>query len=206
MAQDVDVCNLALTFVGSGAEIASLTESSAEARACNRVYETARDETLGSFPWPFSRRQAALGLVSKKGDANHPSSEYTYAYRYPADCLQLRKILSGLRIDARETRVSYDLLADEAGTLIMTDRADAVAEYTSTLGQNPGRWTADFQKALAYYVAYLIAPRLTKGDPFKMGDKCYQLYQRALAGARSCAANEVQPDQDPPEALILSRY
>lgn len=206
MAQDVDVCNLALTFIGSGAEIASLDEKSAEARACNRVYATARDETLGSFPWPFARKQFALGLVSKKGDANHPTTEYCYAYRYPADCLQVRKILSGYRIDARQTRISYDLMSDDAGTLIVTDQANAVIEYTSTLGQNPGRWTADFQKAMAYYVAHLIAARLTKGDPFKIAAQCYQLYQRALAGARACAANEVQPDEDPPEALILSRY
>lgn len=205
MAQDVDVCNLALTFIGSGAEIATLTEASAEARACNRVYATARDEALGSFPWPFARKQAALGLVSKTGDAGHPTTEYTYAYRYPADCLQLRKILSSFRTDARRTRISYDLLADDVGTLIVTDKQDAVIEYTSTLGQNPGRWTADFQKTMAYYVAHLIAPRLTKGDPFKIGDKCFQLYMRALAGARSCGANEIQPDEDPPEALILSR-
>ena len=73
MPQDVDVCNFALTAIGSGAEIAQLTESSTEARACNRVYNMARDKVLMSFAWPFAKVQAKLALVTTKGDPGHPT-------------------------------------------------------------------------------------------------------------------------------------
>ncbi len=204
---DVDVCNLALTTIGSGAEISSLTgDQSQEARACNRVYATARDKTLKSFPWPFAKAQASLALVTQFGDPNHPTNDYKFSYRYPSDCLQARKISSRWRTDARETRVTYEFMADQVGQLIVTDKTGAVLEYTSTLGQDPGRWTPDFIEAMAYYVGFMIAPRLTKGDPFKIRNECYQLFKNALSAARANAANEIQPDEDPPEALILSRY
>lgn len=206
MAADVDVCNLGLSSIGIGVEIASLDERSETARACNRVYTMARDKVLRSFPWAFAKRQQALGLVSQLGDAIHPTTEYKFAYRYPSDCLKIRKILSEIRTDARRTRISYEEMADAQGTLIVTDRENAVLEYTSTLGQQPGRWSADFVEALGYYVGYLVAPRLTKGDPFKIRNEVLGLFRGALLSAQANAANEIQPDEDPDSELILARY
>lgn len=201
----IDVCNLALTNLGVGTEIATLDERSAEAKACNRVYETARDEVLRSFPWEFARKEIALALVTKKGDVGHPTKQFKYSYRYPSDCLMARKILSEVRNDSRSSRWTYKEMCDEQGTLIVTDKECADLEFTSTLGQNPGRWTADFVTALSHLVAAKVAPRLTKGDPFKIGTAQFQLYMRAVAIARANSANEVQDDEDPESDSILIR-
>ncbi len=202
----VTVCNLALSFLGVAKEIAALDERGKEAEACNRFYEIARDEMLRGFVWPFAKKIVTLALVTSSEDDNHPSTEWTYSYRYPSDCLMLRKLQSGVRNDYRQSRVSYELLADDNGTLILTDMVDAVLQYTSTLGQNPARWHADFTMALAFRIAAYIAPRVTGGDPFKMGATAIRFWNASNAKAQANAGNEVQQDQDPDGELTLARY
>lgn len=161
---------------------------------------------LRDFPWPFSRKQAALALVTDSEDDNHPTTEYPYSYRYPSDCLAVRKILSSVRNDNRASRVSYDLMADEQGTLILTDREVAVFEYTTTDAKNPARWKPDFSFALSFRLAAYIAPMLGKGDPFKAGDRALTLWQRSGLKAKANHANEVQPDPEPADPLEASRW
>lgn len=202
----IQVCNFALSHLGVGKAISSLDESSKEAEACNLFYEPARDEMLSSFVWPFATKNLALGLVSTKGDTAHPTTEWYYSYRYPADALYLQKILSCIRNDNRQSRVPYELAADSTGTLIFTDQQNAVIRYTSTLGQNPARWAPDFAFALSYRIAAYVAPRVTGGDPFKVGQLALQMWKMSLAQARASAANEIQVDEQPDAELIRARY
>lgn len=205
MASILDIWNMALTNIGVGVEVASTNERSAEAKACSRVSDMAIDEVLRSFGWPFAKKNLALALVTQKGDPNHPTTEFIYAYRYPTDCIQAKKILSEVRNDSRSSRWSFDEMADDQGTLIVTDKINAVLEYTSILGRNPGRWSADFCTALSYLISSRIAARLTKGDPFKLGAQQLSYYMRSISVARANSANEVQPDEDPDSDSILIR-
>src|SRR4051812_32897245 len=97
---DVGICNMALGHLAVGKAIGALTEASQEARACLRFYEQARDEVLRDFPWPFATTVEALALV-----AVQPTTEWGYSYRYPLNCLALRRIPSGVRNDTRGTTV-----------------------------------------------------------------------------------------------------
>src|SRR3990172_6032289 len=126
MASEVDICNMALSHLGNSKEIAILaTEKSEEAAACRRFYETARDTVLRDFAWPFATRILSLGLVEED-----PNDEWAYAYRYPTDCLLLRRLLSGLRHDNRQSRAPYRVARDDDGLVIYTDLAEAQMEYT----------------------------------------------------------------------------
>ena len=53
---EVDICNEALSVMGSRSTIASLTENSAEAIQCNLRYETVRDQLLRLAPWAFAKK------------------------------------------------------------------------------------------------------------------------------------------------------
>jgi hypothetical protein len=62
-SSDVEICNLALSHLAIATEIATLTERSKEAQACNRFYAQVRDECSATFrgrsprrspPWPSS--------------------------------------------------------------------------------------------------------------------------------------------------------
>src|SRR5665648_440114 len=98
MSSATEICNMALGHLASGKEIANLeTERSAEAIACRRFFDSARDAVLRDFSWPFATKIKALSLIEED-----PNSEWAYSYRYPTDCLNFRRILSGTRTDTRD--------------------------------------------------------------------------------------------------------
>lgn len=198
---------MALSHLGIGKEIASMDERSQEASALRRFYATARDATLSDFPWPFAKKFKALELVTDNTDVEIDTSgypEWRYYYRYPSDCLVLHRILSGLRNDSRQSRVPYLIVQDASGSLIYTDQQDARIEYTVKT-PNPTQYAADFILAFSYRLASLIAPRITGGDNFKIGQTAYQLYKEAIADAKMSGINEEQADLEVESEFIRLR-
>jgi len=201
MSSKTFVSNLALSHLGIGSEIQSFTsDSSKEAKACRQFFDIALDEMLRDFVWPFCTKVATLALVEE-----NPTSEYRYAYSYPVDCLDIRKILSGIRNDTRQSRVHYRVVAGSSGNLIYTDAELAEIEYTSKVGQDPARWFPDFTMAFSYRLAAYIAPRVTAGDPFKVGQTTMQMFQLSIKKAAANARNEEQAEQQPDSEFINAR-
>jgi hypothetical protein len=187
MPSDVEICNLALSFIGTGTEIASFTERSPEARACNQFYEVARDEMLREWPWPFAGKAATLGEVDED-PALFSDDGWAYSYRYPSDCLFARRIISGVPVDQQGTRVDYKIVQDDEGLLILTNAAEAILEYTYR-AEDTVRFPSDFVLALAYRIAAYIAPRLAK-DPSRVAPLVMAMYDKSCAKARRAAGNE----------------
>jgi hypothetical protein len=192
MATKVEICNLALGHLGIGKQIVTLdTEQSQEAIACRRFFDVTRDETLRDAAWPFARRRMTLAQIEED-----PNDDWAYSYRYPTDCLMIRRIYSGIRTDDRQSRVSYEIASDDAGWLIFTDEDDAKVTYT-TRYEDVAHYPPDFVMAMALRLAFNIAPWLTKGDPFGMGNRALQMYVQEISKARASAFNEEQPDENP---------
>lgn len=188
------IANLSLGHLGISEEISNIdTERSVEALACKRYFTTARDTAFRDLRCTFAVKFATLSLIEE-----NPNSEWAYSYRYPSDCLFFKRILSGIRNDTRETRVPYKIASDSTGKLIFTDKEIAECEYTR-LVLSPMLWPDDFILAVSYLLAALIAPRLTRGDGLKLGDRAYELYQIAKSTADSNSDAEEQ-QEEPPEA------
>lgn len=101
MASEVDICNRALSAIGTRSQITSLTEKSAEARQCNLLYADLRDELLRMAPWNCATNFNTLALiVAAPGTPENPSAAtatwekgqppppWSYEYAYPADCIR----------------------------------------------------------------------------------------------------------------------
>lgn len=214
MSADVDICNQALSHLGVSTEIQNLeTDKTAEARACRRFYDDARDQALRDFPWPFATTSGTLALVTV-----NPTSEWAYAYRLPAECLAFRRLVTGrlgaftsdascvdVPVPGLTLRVPFRIARDAAGQLIYTDWPDAVGEWTTRV-EDPTQYPPDFRLALSLLLATMIAPRVTGGDQFKLGARAYQLYQLEIGRAQANAANEEQPDPAPDSEFIRARY
>jgi hypothetical protein len=200
MASSTEICNIALSHLNIGKEIAALdTEQSQEASACRRFYEIALDLTLRDFAWPFSSKVDVLALIEED-----PNDEWAYSYRYPSDCIKIKRVLSGVRNDTRQSRIEYKISRDDAGLILYCDIEDAEIEY-SVREEDPEKYPSDFIMAFSYRIAAYIAPRLTKGDPYKLGDKALQMYFGELSQARANALNEEQVAQDPEAEIIRAR-
>ena len=200
MAAKVDIANMALSHLAVGKTIANVeTDTANEATVVRRFYEIARQATLRDFPWPFATRITALALIEEE-----PNTEWGYSYRYPTDCVYLRRILSGIRNDSRQSRSPYKIASDSQGALIFSDEEDAEIEYTLDSSQ-PQFYTPDFVLAFSYYLAALIGPELTGGDQFKLGERALQMYRFEISRAVSRASNEEQPEEDVESEFIRGR-
>lgn len=212
---DITVVNLALAHVGASAYIQNLdTDASNEAIIARNFYYTCRDEVLCEFAWPFATKFAQLAQVG----AQYPTSEWTYTYRYPSDCLMIRRICSGIRTDNRQSRVTYKIGSDAQGLLIYTDwqaQAQSTAnppspalipdiEYTYR-AYNPTLWSPLFIQALSFKLAYFMAPQLAKGDSMNVAAKMMAGYKEAMSSAKAQAANEEQPDLTPESEFVRAR-
>jgi hypothetical protein len=200
MASRTEICNLALSHLGEGKEIANFTsERSQQAESCRRFFDIALACVLRDFAWPFASKVGALSLISQ-----HPNTEWGYAYRYPTDCLDVRRILSGFRNETHQSRVGYRIGQDDGGLVIYTDQPRAWLEYT-VRAEDSTRYPPDFVMALSFRLAAYIAPRVTGGDAFKMGDRALQLYGWELSKAMAGSANEEQADLEADSEFIRIR-
>lgn len=199
MSASVEIANFALSHLGIGKEISSFDEKSAEASACDRFYDVALEAVLRDFAWPFATKIDALALVEED-----PNDEWSFSYRYPSDCLHVRRILSGTRNDTRQSRVPYRIIQDDEGLLILTDLGEAEMEYTLR-ADDPVRYPPDFKMAFSFRLAAYIAPRITSGDRSKMREQMLQLYAYEISAAKATAGNEEQPDELPDSEFIRAR-
>lgn len=194
-----EVANMALSHLGVSQEIANIdTDSSQEARTARRFFNVALENVLRDYDWPRAQRFLDLALVEED-----PTTEWAYSYRYPSDCLELRRILSGIRNDNQDSRAPYKLGNDADGTLIYTDIEDATAQYTANVPI--GVWPSDMATSLSFRLAVYMAPRLTGGDPFKLGEKAMQMYQIEAARAYANAKNEEQNERAPESEFVRYR-
>jgi hypothetical protein len=199
MSSVVEICNLAISHLGTGKEIANLQENSSEANACRRFFDTSLEQTLRGYAWPFANKFSPLNLVEED-----PTDEWAYSYLYPVDCLQAIRIVSGNRNESRQDRIDYKIINSPAGLLIFTDQENAILEYTIYV-KDPNLYPSDFKMALSFRLASYIAPRITKGDPFGMGKRAMEMYMYEISMAQTAAYNEEQPSEVPNSEFVRIR-
>lgn len=194
-----EIANIALSHLGVGKDINNVdSDSSAEARAIRTYWEMAVDTVLKSWQWPFARAYAELGLVEE-----NPVSEWGYSYRYPSDCVDIRKLVlnnNGSGISSQSANfndIPFNVGGDNAGPLVYTNLELAVAQYT-TRSRPVSMWPHDFTLSFTAQLAFLMAPRLTSRDSGQQ-QAMMSLFNGYVMQARSNAYNE-QLNQKPPEA------
>jgi hypothetical protein len=57
--------------------------------------------------------------------------------------------------------------------------------------------------AFSLLLASYIAPRITGGDPFKMGERALRMYDYSIGKSRSNSVNE-QQDEEPPQSEFIN--
>ncbi len=194
MAQSrTKICNLALSHLGISKQISNVdTERSAEAEACREFLDQSIEEVLLAWHWPFASKIVTLALIEEE-----PNSEWNFSYQYPSDCLRASRILNGFdRNETIENEVKFRVMGDNDQRVILTDKEDAQLEYTVNI-TNVARFDADATACISFLLAAYISSRLTKGDPFKKGDRALALFYQKLPNTAAKAANEEKRDRAP---------
>lgn len=136
--------------------------------------------------------------------------EWVYSYRLPSDCLHMFRFISYRgNNDTRQSRIPYTIVDDAAGPLLYTNwpgnfNIPVTIEYTYD-NQIIPQWSSDFVLAMSYYMAYLIAPVLTSGDPFQLQQKVMALFDKAIIKASDANSNEEQRPEEPQSEFVRAR-
>jgi hypothetical protein len=173
----VDICNLALSYLGDSATVTSINppEGSAQAEHCARYWPLALQEVLEAHPWGFATKRVKPALLANKDPA------WAYHYALPHDALRVFAVLPPEAIDDYEVNghavpVPYQIERADGQLRILTDQRDALVRYIAT-SDDPALYPATFTEALAWKLAGMLAGPLRKGDAGAAEAKrCQELY------------------------------
>ena len=195
-----ELANLALGHLGYTDAISDITsDTSPEARIIRVMMPTTINMVLKRAKWPFANRTLALAVVEE-----NPTTEWAYAYRVPADCVEEGRIVTGYGVQTYENQVPFERGTDDQGGIIYTDERNAKLQYT-TNNLNFGYVPADVVMCMSLLLAFFIAPKLTGGDAFKLGDKAMQAYDLMLPSAKVAAFNAQQPRKQQSTGSVSAR-
>lgn len=200
MTIDTETCNLALSHLGDGTLLTDpLTEKSEQAICARTFFPTALKYTLKQFDWGSHRKYLALSLVEE-----NPNAEWKYSYRYPSDCVQARKIVSGIRNPRDDQKIPYAIGSDDVGQLIFTDMYQATLRYTY-LNDEGDTWDLDFKLAVSYFLAYLMAARLKTNNASKIKSEMASQFISSINQAKANSANQEEEGPQIESELEASR-
>lgn len=190
MASVVQICNMALSHIGSDARVTSISppDGSVEAGYCATFYDLARTELLEPGNWAFSLKRATLAEVTNTSEA------WTYAYSKPSDCLRPLRIPRpkiGLSVFALEDSHLEPHIDDRdsaqfdvEGDVIFTNYPSATLVYVRDVTDST-KFPASFTAALSFNLAGFLAGPIIKGnDGARLGDA---MRQRAISAAELSA-------------------
>lgn len=177
MANPVELSNLALSHLGSDANVASISppDGSVEAGYCARYYPFARKVLLTSFEWSFATKRVELAEV------DNPSSTWSFAYATPGDCIKPWAVLKAGATDEVDTAD----FAWEDG-VILTHEENAVLRYTRDITDTT-KFTAQFDSALSWMLASYLAGPIIKGN--EGANASLKYLERAMQEGRQAAAS-----------------
>lgn len=175
---DVDICNRALSRLGTRATISALDENSTEARTASIWYVATRDVLLRSHDWNFARRRAVL---AEQGTA---PTGWTFRYALPTDCVRLLRLASATP-DMGSVR--FEVAGDSTSRFVLCDEPAAEAVYTARV-DDPNLYDAGFASALVDQLAAHIAYPITQKTETAV--RLAQMARATLADAMAADVNE----------------
>jgi len=165
---EVDICNRALVILGAE-EITALTDDNDRARACNRVYEAARDAVMEMHNWTSLIQRAKIGFYTgligetgqtgsfmEPGFAGLPQGvgfensydPYDYVYSLP-------ETPAVVRVIEKSDEENYPYLV-EKDLLFTDDPGDVYIRYLAKI-TDPTLWDFPLVDTLVHRMAYMLA-------------------------------------------------
>lgn len=197
-----DICNIALSNLGTSKPIVTLHEGTTEADECSKRYAPARDTVLRDFPWNFANRHVVLSAVTDVTDtALFEDAGWGYVYEYPDNCVNAILVYNE-STNQSETKEKFRVTSvDDAGTeklRILSNIEGAYLEYTAQI-RNVRLYDPQFKDALAFRLAADLAMPLKSSTNDR--DKMMQYYNAILAQAKH--SNAVEGYKEP---ISTNRY
>jgi hypothetical protein len=163
MTDQVTICNQALMLLGQNT-IQSISENTAEAKACNVFYDSARDAVLRLIKPPFIMSRVAPGAL-----LTAPlSGIYSYSYAYPVNTLLIvelgTSLNTGLPQGAYQDSLAWTTEYQGAVQVILTNQPILWIRYLQVVTGVEAYMDEGFVQAFAAYLASRIAYAITESN------------------------------------------
>lgn len=210
MASEVQICNMALSHIGSEARVSSISppDGSVEAGHCATFFDAARTEMLEPGNWNFSLTRASLAPVEIVG------SQWLFGYALPSDCMRALRILRPGEVVTVFTQDDVQYSPDDNSTasfeieggVLYTNEPEAVLVYVRDI-TDPSKFTPSFVSALSYLLAsYLAGPIIKGNEGTRIGDAMRERATRLGSASATAAANASSTGTDfMPSSLRVRR-
>jgi hypothetical protein len=204
VASQADICNLALTKLGSGSRITALTDASVAAGALRAVYDLIRKDMLRAHYWAFSIKRTSLAA-----SATTPTWGFSQAYPLPADFLRLVQVnqfylIPGL-LDyntADASAWSVEENADGVNSILCDYSAPLKIRYIKDV-TDEGRFDSLFVTTFADRLALEVCEQITNSNTKKQA--ITEDYKRSLAQAMRTSAIEKPPALIGDDSWVMAR-
>ncbi len=209
MASIAQICNMALSHIGSEARVSSISppDGSVEAGHCATFFDIARTELIEPGHWRFVLKRAALAQVT------NASLTWAYAYAMPSDCMAPKRILrpmSTLTVFTQDEPGYSPNDADSAdfnveGDVLYTNEPDATLLYVRDVTDTT-KYTPSFTAALSYLLAsYLAGPILKGSEGTRVGDAMRERAMALASLAATASANASSTTHDFTPSSVAAR-
>lgn len=198
MANEIDICNLALGHIGQERFIAALTDPSVEAGRCARYWPRVRRSVLTACSFTVSRTRQALTLA-----VTNPSTQWLYAYNVPANCLVPISI-NGIEYDPLKPERSGALFSSESG-ILLCNIPEAVLRFKQDI-TDVSRYPEDLVVGMSFVLAgYLAGPTLRGITGAKVGASLMADGWNMVRAAEAVDANGSREDNEHIADTLLAR-
>lgn len=177
MATEVDICNMALAYLGDRANLTSIDppEGSAQADHCARFYPIARNQILAEHSWAFATRRIRLAKVATPLKAKN-------AYALPHDCIRVVSIHDATTPDNRYVE-NFTIENQGEFTIVTCDSEEIFIEYIS-YDVSSAVFPPVFIDALAHLLASKLAgPVVTGTSGANLAQEEMKIYEAFLLRA-----------------------
>lgn len=156
MSTETTIYNFAASALLLNREIINAdTDKTNEVRAFNTHWQIALESTLQDLDLDMLSTPITLELITSLTEG-----PWTYVYKYPSNCLLMRRIVSGTIVDRRSTHIAKKTAMYGSLKAIYTNEADAVLECIPK-DISLSALNSSAIMAVAYKLAYLAAPLIT---------------------------------------------
>jgi hypothetical protein len=198
----VEICNMALSFLGNAAVVQSVNppDPSTEAMLCAQFYPIALSTVLEMHSWSFATNTVALTAHECDRDA------WDYCYMIPHDFLKVLAVLPTGASDDHKDAQEYSIEQDTDGVLrLFTDQDEAVLRYTMHV-QFTRMFPSTFVLALAWHLASLLAGPIIKGKQGSDESKrCLQTMAYYMGKSTTSDSLDRRIIQDPTPTYLRDR-
>lgn len=186
MSTKAQIYNLALSALLLGKEVTEIeTDKSNEVRVLNLHWDLAFNSTLQDLDLDSVVTPITLELIETLNDGG----PWTYVYKYPANCIFLRRLVSGFETDNKNTHLSKKVGIYLGQKAIFTNESQAIGECVPKnlplAALNPMATLA-----VAYSLAIMSAPLIVGKGAKTLKDSIKQDYVIAKAEAQEMDAAE----------------